>query len=525
MGLLHFDYSFSGINFVLILPEVFLFFFIIILEILYINLRIKGKSTNSNNNLIFEYGQVFLNIILLILIIEVFILFGTFKMLWVFNNFGCNFNILIQLFKLFLLLTLIIVIYFINSIKYLKSFNFLSLLLLMWILLASFLVLNVSYYYDLYLTLSFFSFILYIALVGYKNFNNFTIECALKYFLGGNLSSNFILMGITLVYFACGINSISEMLMLYTNLDEYFIYFEVNQIILIKLLLIFSIILILFGLLFKISIFPFYTWILDIIQSGSFFILLMFVIFSKLVFIIIFLEYFVISSYILMSLGLVIWVIIIKYIFLILAFVSFCVSNLSGVVQNNLFRILGFSSISHNSFLCILLLLNEVISLEVFFFYFIIYLIIMLGLIFNLLEFYSLNNYLLIEKVSNFNKLNTSNNLLNFFIASNLLSLAGLPPFFGFYIKFYAYYNLFLNISFFVVVFIALINSIGLIYYLKLIKFFNFELLLNNIIYKYKPINTYKVAYLLSFLNFFNFSGFYFFNYIKYFIFEIFLYV
>jgi NADH-quinone oxidoreductase subunit N len=154
-----------------------------------------------------------------------------------------------------------------------------------------------------------------------------------------------------------------------------------------------------------------------------------------------------------------------------------------AITQKIIKRLLAFSSINHVGFILLGIMSYELMSEGTIFFYLIIYLITIFGTFTVILNLRSSDGEL--TKISELNGLRFSSRSKAIAMLVFLFSLAGIPPFAGFFAKFFIL-SASINEGLYVLSIIAVISSvIAAFYYLSVIKnmFFNKqeeELLLDN---------------------------------------------
>ena len=151
----------------------------------------------------------------------------------------------------------------------------------------------------------------------------------------------------------------------------------------------------------------------------------------------------------------------------LLIVLSITVANLFAIRQNNLKRFMAFSAISQAGYLVLGILGGTAEGMEALVFYLAVY------------TFANLGAFAIIHEVehhsgkvgiSDYNGLYTTNPYMAFCMTICLFSLAGIPPFAGFFSKFFIFMAAF-KAGFEVTVFIALVNTvISLYYYLLIVK-------------------------------------------------------
>lgn len=153
-------------------------------------------------------------------------------------------------FSKFFTLLLIIIVFFLSldyfDFEKFQIFEYPLLLLLS--LLGVFLLISVSDFFILYLLLEFVSFSFYI-LASLKRYSNLSIEASLKYFILGSFSSALLLFGISLFYGFFGTTNFFEIFVLVFSLDIIFDNYFI---------LLFGLLFVSVGLLFKLAAFPFH---------------------------------------------------------------------------------------------------------------------------------------------------------------------------------------------------------------------------------------------------------------------------
>jgi len=207
---------------------------------------------------------------------------------------------------------------------------------------------------------------------------------------------------------------------------------------------------------------------------------------------------------------------------------SLLIGALGAVYQSNLSRLLAYSSITHTGFLLSPLLIYEfVYSYIVLYYYLINYMIILLTFLVFLSYFDNnkyfnqfINNIVVVKgsdlssshsylkistnstkssHVSHLSGLYYSNPLLCFYFIILLFTMAGLPPFVGFFTKAYLIRDLFRFGLYFIIFVMLLTSLIGFIYYLNLIKTVSTES--NNfLLISTKKDNTTGAFFFITFL-------------------------
>ncbi len=282
------------------------------------------------------------------------------------------------------------------------------------------------------------------ALVAFTKKNQESAEAAAKYILTALFSSGLLLYGISLLYGTCGT--------LYFN-DMAAVMDASNWVQLAALVLFIS------GIGFKISLVPFHLWTADtyegapttvtgylsVISKGAA-AFVMFVILTKVF------EPMVENWNLLLF-----WIII----------VSITVANIFAVRQNNIKRFMAFSAISQAGYLVLGAMGGTAQGMTAMVYYLFVYMVANLGVfaIINIVEQRSgkLN-------ISDYDGFYATNPKLSFIMTLCLFSLAGIPPFAGFFSKFFIFMAGF-KAGFPWLVFIALVNTvISLYYYLLIVK-------------------------------------------------------
>ncbi len=293
-------------------------------------------------------------------------------------------------------------------------------------------------------------------LAGYFRTSIKSIEAALKYFLLGAFATGFLVYGIALIYGSTGSLDLS-VISSHLNAGQ----FENTYLLL-------GIGLIMIGLSFKVAAFPFHQWAPDVYHGSPT----------------------VISGF-MSSAGkaaaLVAFIVVMRAVIsndstnelliknretiqLILAFISagtMLVGNITALVQKNVKRMLAYSSVAHAGYLLIGIVANNALGWTGVVFYATAYLFMQLGA-FVILSIFERDEQSKLE-ISDYAGLSKSHPILAALMAVFMLSLAGIPPFAGFFGKYYLFVSA-VNSGFLWLTIVAVIASIiSMYYYINLI--------------------------------------------------------
>ena len=213
------------------------------------------------------------------------------------------------------------------------------------------------------------------------------------------------------------------------------------------------------GMGFKISLVPFHLWTADVYEGAPSTVTAYLSVISKgsAAFVLMAVLVKVFAPMVEQWQTLLYWVII----------ASITLANLFALRQQNLKRLMAFSSISQAGYIMLGVIAGTAQGLTALVYYILSYLFAHLG-VFAVIPIIALRTHT--YTVDDYNGLYTTNPRLAFLMTLCLFSLAGIPPFAGFFSKFFIFAAAF-NSGFHLLVFIALANTVNsLYYYLRVVK-------------------------------------------------------
>ena len=353
---------------------------------------------------------------------------------------------------------------------------------------------------SLYLCIELQSFGVYILATLYRNSESAT-NAGLKYFLLGSLSSCLILLGTGLIYAYTGLTNLESIYSLVSVSDSTAITQGLNL----------GIIIIVIGLLFKISAAPFHNWAPDVYDDSPTIVTIWLTIMPKISIIIFLLELFTQLD----SLGGALSVLsifdtlssldvgnsgyVFKNLLLISSLLSLLIGTVVGLAQSKIKRLLTYSTISHVGFMLLALAINTEQSIDSLLFYIIQYsltnldtflIIIALGYIINRNKLLSnglqlstpstqtegnKGSELDIRFISELRGKFFTNPLLSISLTICLFSMAGIPPLLGFFSKQFVLYSAIQSGYYFMSIICIVVSVISASYYLKIIRVLHTE--------------------------------------------------
>ena len=281
------------------------------------------------------------------------------------------------------------------------------------------------------------------ALVAFDKYRHHSAEAGAKYILTALFSSGLLLYGLSLIYGSVGTLYFAD---IPARLDG-------NPLQIMAFVFFFS------GMGFKISLVPFHLWTADVYEGAPSTVTAYLSVISKgaAAFVLMTILYKVFAPMVAQWQEVLYWVII----------ASITLANLFALRQENLKRLMAFSSISQAGYIMLGVISGTSLGMTSLVYYVLIYLFANLA-VFTVITIVALRaNKFTLE---DYNGLYTTNPKLAFLMTLALFSLAGIPPFAGFFSKFFIFAAAFQS-GFHLLVFIALINTIlSLYYYLKIVK-------------------------------------------------------
>ncbi|MEG0645902.1 MAG: NADH-quinone oxidoreductase subunit N [Bacteroides sp.] len=281
------------------------------------------------------------------------------------------------------------------------------------------------------------------ALVAFDKYRHHSAEAGAKYILTALFSSALLLFGLSMVYGTCGT--------LYFNDLPPFI--DGNHLQVMAFVFFFS------GMAFKISLVPFHLWTADVYEGAPSVVTAYLSVISKgsAAFVLLTILIKVFAPMISDWQEVLYWVII----------ASITIANLFAIRQQNLKRLMAFSSISQAGYIMLGVIGGTAAGMSSLVYYVLVYMVANLA-VFAIITIIALRTHR--YTLEQYNGLYRTNPKLAFVMTLALFSLAGIPPFAGFFSKFFIFMAAF-QAGFHLLVFIALINTvISLYYYLLIVK-------------------------------------------------------
>ena len=381
---------------------------------------------------------------------------GFFILTLILINFGKDFYISTDLslntINLFVLSKIILsigsIVFILLSKRPLKNENLYRyeyILFILFAILGSFVLISSDNFLTAFIGLELQSLSLYL-MAAFNTKNLKSNEAGIKYFSLGALSSGFLLFGISMIYYDTG-SFYMQNLNNFTTISEI------------------GLSLVLISLFFKVSAAPFHIWTPDVYEGSPTISTLFFASlpkFASLIFLFRVYQELNISG--IQSLN---------YIFQIVCAISLLVGVYGAITQKVIKRLLAFSSINHIGFMLLGIMSYQFMSEGTLFFYLIIYLITTFGIFAVLLNLRTVEGEFI--KISQLNGLRFTSNSKSISMLVFFFSLAGIPPFAGFFAKFFILSASITDGFFFLSIVAVLSSVIAAFYYLTIIKnmFFN----------------------------------------------------
>ena len=356
-------------------------------------------------------------------------------------------SLLTKYIKLFILILAFLVIYI--SSNYLKKnqiYFFEYPVLLIFSILGMLVMISANDLIILYISIELQSLSLYV-LVALRRGSIKGSEAALKYFILGSIASAVILYGCSMVYTVVGATN-------YEIIKQFSDQSFDNLILSLGLVLIIS------GVAFKLSAAPFHMWTPDVYEGSPTSVTTVLITLPKLAALIVLVNLLLYPF----QNQTITWVPII----IIISILSMAIGSISALKQDNLKRLFAFSTIANIGYVMIGLASVNDEAIKASFLYMFIYTLATLG-VFSFIMILRREDRQLVT-VSDISGLSRSKPLLALSVAILLLSLAGIPPFGGFFGKLFIFTaaieadNLYLAIAG------VIFSVISAYYYLKIIK-------------------------------------------------------
>ncbi len=306
----------------------------------------------------------------------------------------------------------------------------------------------------LYLGLELQSLCLYI-LATFDRDNILSSEAGLKYFVLGALASGILLYGISLIYGFSGTINLTEFSTLYQNAVE-------NSV---SIGVLIGMMMVVVALSFKIAAAPFHMWAPDVYQGSPFPVTAFFAIVPKIAAVALLAKLLLVHF----DIWLDSWLQIITF----LSVASMIIGSFGAIKQNNLKRLLAYSAIGHVGYMLIGLATQNEFGLESLTIYMIVYGLLSAGIfaLITMIQIKGNENY----ELAALTGLSKTHPIIAFSITTIMLSMAGIPPFAGFIIKFYIFTAAVKSGLYFLTVIGLLTSVVSAYYYLKVIRIMYFE--------------------------------------------------
>ena len=284
-------------------------------------------------------------------------------------------------------------------------------------------------------------------MVALNKYRNESAEGAAKFILTATFSSGVMLYGISFLYAATGTLYFDDVM---SNLTA-------TPLVIMGLVFFFS------GLGFKISLVPFHFWTADTYQGAPTAVTGYLSVISKGA-----------ATFTLMAILMQVFSPVVEYyeyLLYIVIVLTITIGNLFAIRQNELKRFMAFSSISQAGYIMLAAIGSSAMGVTSLMYYVLVYIVANMSVftVINVVETRGAGT----TQMSCYKRLYQTNPKLAFLMTLALFSLAGIPPFAGMFSKFFVFMAAAQQGSFlaYLVVFIALVNTVvSLYYYLLIVK-------------------------------------------------------
>ncbi|HWU25229.1 MAG TPA: NADH-quinone oxidoreductase subunit NuoN [Rhizomicrobium sp.] len=317
--------------------------------------------------------------------------------------------------------------------------------------LGMLLMVSASSFLALYLGLELQSLSLYV-LAAFNRDSVRSSEAGLKYFVLGALSSGMMLYGISLIYGFTGATDFAHVA-------------EVVRETPVSIGLIFGLVFLIAGLAFKVAAVPFHMWTPDVYEGSPTPITAFFSMAPKVAAMALFLRAVIVPF----PSAVHQW----QQIILATSILSMILGAVAAIGQTNIKRLMAYSSIGHMGYTLLGLAAGSTAGVEGVLVYLTIYLVTNAGIFACILAMK--RDGVMVETIADLAGLARTQPRLALAFAIFMLSLAGLPPFAGFFAKFYVFLAA-VDAHLYVPATIGVLASVvGLYYYLRVVKVIYFD--------------------------------------------------
>lgn len=255
-------------------------------------------------------------------------------------------------------------------------------------------------------------------LSGYMRNNAKSVESSLKYFLLGAFATGFLVYGIALIYGSTGSMDYNQIAL---NIHNNALNFPA--------LLPVGVALIVIGLSFKAAAFPFHQWAPDVYQGAPTIVTAFMSTAGKAA---AFSAFIPVVTVLMPSAPAKL-----QMIFAVMSAATMLIGNISALAQTNIKRMLAFSSVAHAGYIMMGLVSGSQYGYSGIVFYLTAYMLMQIGS-FVIVAILERNGEKYLE-LSDYAGLSKRHPVLAAFMAIFMLSLAGIPPFAGFFGKYYLF--------------------------------------------------------------------------------------